>query len=106
LIITHTYTANLAAFLTVKQLDTKINSVEDLVGKTVATLPTYVDRLYTTHRIWAVDSDGAHSTVSMIIVSFFWSSCRFPCYLAVLAMLSCNFSSYLAVSPMELTTVV
>jgi hypothetical protein len=59
LIITHTYTANLAAFLTVKQLDTKINSVEDLVGKTVATLPTYVDRLYTTHRIWAVDSDGA-----------------------------------------------
>ena len=58
LIITHTYTANLAAFLTVKQLDTKINSVEDLIGKTVASLPTYVDRLNASHRITAVDRDG------------------------------------------------
>lgn len=64
LIITHTYTANLAAFLTVKQLDTKINTVEDLVGKSVVTLPTYVDRLYDNHRIVAVDKYGVGTLLS------------------------------------------
>jgi ABC-type amino acid transport substrate-binding protein len=59
LIITHTYTANLAAFLTVKQLDTSISSVRDLQGKSVASLPTYVERLYTNQRIHATATDGA-----------------------------------------------
>lgn len=59
LIIINTYTANLAAFLTVKQLDTSIHSVGDLAGKSVATAPTYVDRLYSNSRITATGRSGA-----------------------------------------------
>ena len=58
LIITHTYTANLAAFLTVQQLDTSIDSVSDLKGRAVATLPPYVDRLEKIYHVQATAQDG------------------------------------------------
>jgi ABC-type amino acid transport substrate-binding protein len=45
LIITNTYTANLAAFLTVDTLKSSIKDVADLQGKRVATVPSYVKRL-------------------------------------------------------------
>ena len=45
LILTHTYTANLAAFLTVTTLDHSIRSIGDLKGRAVATVPTYADRI-------------------------------------------------------------
>jgi hypothetical protein len=61
LIISNTYTANLAAFLTVDQLDTSIKNVADLWGKRVATFPTYQSRLNKNHPITTVTSDGALS---------------------------------------------
>jgi Ligand-gated ion channel len=60
LILTNTYTANLAAFLTVDQLDTKISKIDDLRGKAVVTIQPYLDRLYQNHRIAASASEGAH----------------------------------------------
>jgi hypothetical protein len=59
LIICNTYTANLAAFLTVDQLDTSIKTVDDLWGKRVATFPTYHARLNRNHHIATVTDDGA-----------------------------------------------
>ena len=59
LIITHTYTANLAAFLTVDRLHAKFNSVADLKGKAVATVAPYVGRLALNHGIAASTVDGA-----------------------------------------------
>eukprot|EP00892_Ulva_mutabilis_P009348 jgi/Ulvmu1/6786/UM030_0124.1 len=53
LIITHTYTANLAAFLTVQQLDTPIRSIKDLQGKAVSTVEVYASRLAENHHISA-----------------------------------------------------
>lgn len=64
LILTNTYTANLAAFLTVNQLDTTINSVEDLRGKVVSTVEPYIYRLYDNHRISATSIDGAATCLS------------------------------------------
>eukprot|EP00892_Ulva_mutabilis_P009353 jgi/Ulvmu1/6790/UM030_0128.1 len=58
LIITHTYTANLAAFLTVQRLDTSVRSIEDLRGKAVATIPTYTERLRDSFDIIATDEEG------------------------------------------------
>eukprot|EP00892_Ulva_mutabilis_P006137 jgi/Ulvmu1/3896/UM018_0117.1 len=58
LILTNTYTANLAAFLTVTQLDTPMSNVADLRGKTVATVEPYLERLYRNHHIIASTSDG------------------------------------------------
>ena len=46
MIITNTYTANLAAFLTVSKLDTAINTVDDLRGKRLLTIDTYSDRIW------------------------------------------------------------
>ena len=60
LIFTHTYTANLAAFLTVRVLDTSIRTIADLRGKAVATAPPYVNRLQENHHITASASDGVH----------------------------------------------
>ena len=59
LILTNTYTANLAAFLTVDQLDTTVNSVDDLRGKSVATIQPYVQRLADNFGISATARDGA-----------------------------------------------
>lgn len=53
------YTANLAAFLTVEQLDTNINSVTDLRARAVATVQPYVKRLYDNHRLTTTDRDSA-----------------------------------------------
>lgn len=55
------YTANLAAFLTVRNLDTPIRGVEDLVGsgRAVATITPYLKRLARNHHIIASDVDGA-----------------------------------------------
>lgn len=61
LIISSTYLANLAAFLTVDQLDTTITSVSDLWDKAVATFPTYADRLDTNHHVSASTTDRAQS---------------------------------------------
>ena len=58
LILTNTYTANLAAFLTVDQLDAKINDVSDLKGRSVATIQPYVKRLRDNYGIAATDRDG------------------------------------------------
>ena len=58
-ILTNTYTANLAAFLTVDQLDQHINSVADLKGKSVATIAPYVGRLRDNVGIHATARDGA-----------------------------------------------
>jgi hypothetical protein len=58
MILTNTYTAELAAFLTVAQLDTKISSVNDLRGKTVVTVTPYLRRLLDNHHIDATDRDG------------------------------------------------
>lgn len=60
LILTNTYTANLAAFLTVDQLDTTVSSVDDLRGKSVATIQPYVKRLADNFGIAATSRDGAH----------------------------------------------
>lgn len=62
LILTNTYTANLAAFLTVDQLDTQISDIVDLRGKAVVTIKPYVDRLYTNHRIVATDKEGTRTS--------------------------------------------
>lgn len=59
LIVSNTYLANLAAFLTVDQLDSKIKDVTDLWGKSVATFPTYFRRLEENHHITAITTDGA-----------------------------------------------
>ena len=59
LIVSNTYTANLAAFLTVDQLETEINTVADLWGRNVATFPTYYRRLEQNHRILGDTSDSA-----------------------------------------------
>eukprot|EP00892_Ulva_mutabilis_P009355 jgi/Ulvmu1/6792/UM030_0130.1 len=58
LILTNTYTANLAAFLTVDQLDTTISSIDDLRGKSVATIEPYVSRLYRNHHVVGNPGDG------------------------------------------------
>jgi hypothetical protein len=63
------FTANLAAFLTVDQLDTSITSVADLVGTHVATFPTYKSRLNRNHHIPTVTSDGALSVRGAVAVS-------------------------------------
>jgi len=60
LIITHTYTANLAAFLTADQLDTNIRSVKDLRGKAVITIPPYLKRLAKNFHINATAEKGMH----------------------------------------------
>lgn len=60
MILTNTYTANLAAFLTVEQLDSSINSVTDLRGKAVGTIQPYLRRLEENHGIAATDADSAH----------------------------------------------
>jgi len=59
LILTNTYTANLAAFLTVDQLDTTIQSISDLRGKAVATVEPYINRLSRNHNIAGSSADGA-----------------------------------------------
>ena len=53
------YTANLAAFLTVAQLDTNIQAVPDLRSRTVATVQPYVKRLYENHQLTTTDIDSA-----------------------------------------------
>jgi hypothetical protein len=53
--------ANLAAFLTVSQLDTDIKGPDDLVGRAVASVTPYLERLDENHRISATDADGAIS---------------------------------------------
>eukprot|EP00892_Ulva_mutabilis_P009350 jgi/Ulvmu1/6788/UM030_0126.1 len=58
LIITHTYTANLAAFLTVHVLGGSMGSIEDLKGKAVATVAPYVSRLDQNHAIEGSTVDG------------------------------------------------
>eukprot|EP00892_Ulva_mutabilis_P001091 jgi/Ulvmu1/10983/UM007_0162.1 len=63
LILANTYTANLAAFLTVSQMDLGISGIKDLRGKSVGTLPTYTARLYHNHRIIASAVDGWDHTV-------------------------------------------
>jgi len=45
LIIINTYTANLAAVLTVSQINSQIRSINDLKGKAVSTNGIYQDRL-------------------------------------------------------------
>jgi hypothetical protein len=45
LLVTSTYTANLAAFVTVQSIKSSITSVDDLRGKAVGTSPIYMDRL-------------------------------------------------------------
>jgi TRAP-type uncharacterized transport system substrate-binding protein len=60
LILTSTYTANLAAFLTKERLDTGITNIDDLRGKAVVTVPTYQDALLNQFSILA--STGSNST--------------------------------------------
>jgi Ligand-gated ion channel/Bacterial extracellular solute-binding proteins, family 3 len=73
LILTNTYTANLAAFLTVDQLDTKINSAADLKGKSVATIEPYVKRLAANYGITASSRDGAHDATLGPLCPLSWS---------------------------------
>ena len=49
IIIMNTYTANLAAFLTVQGLVTSIKGTNDLVGLAVASTPTYASSLSRSH---------------------------------------------------------
>jgi hypothetical protein len=70
LIISNTYTANLAAFLTVDQLDVKISKIDDLRGKSVVTLRPYVNRLYDNFRVIATDKEGVCLLRSAEIVQF------------------------------------
>jgi hypothetical protein len=58
LIVSNTYLANLAAFLTADQLESKIKDVRDLWGKSVATFPTYSVRLQDNQHISATTNDG------------------------------------------------
>jgi Ligand-gated ion channel len=60
LIISSTYLANLAAFLTVDQIDSTISTITDLWGQPVATLPPYAARLEQAYRINAQTQLGAH----------------------------------------------
>ncbi|KAL4433389.1 hypothetical protein ABPG77_010242 [Micractinium sp. CCAP 211/92] len=45
LLVTSTYTANLAAFVTVSTIRSRIESIGDLRGRAVGTSPIYIDRL-------------------------------------------------------------
>lgn len=47
LIVVSSYTANLAAFLTVSKINTSVETVSDLRGKAIATVPVYIPRLRT-----------------------------------------------------------
>ena len=75
LILTNTYTANLAAFLTVDQLDTQISDIIDLRGKAVVTIEPYIDRLYSNHRIVATDKEGAAACLLFFIFWWFQGMC-------------------------------
>lgn len=61
MIVSSTYTANLAAFLTVNQVTGSINSVEDLRGKAAHAADLYKQDMRTKYGIFtsAVDSQGA-----------------------------------------------
>lgn len=56
------YTANLAAFLTARIFKGGISSPDELSGKAVATLPTYVERIFQTHGIRTFAEEGAQSS--------------------------------------------
>ena len=68
LIISNTYLANLAAFLTVDKLTTQIDSVQDLWGKAVATFPPYARGLEEHYQLTADTADGAHSATLLASV--------------------------------------
>jgi hypothetical protein len=71
LIITNTYTANLAAFLTVDTLQTNIRTLSDLRGRNVGTLPSYVEQLRK-RNIQTVDSAGAASPHAVDVLMHLW----------------------------------
>jgi hypothetical protein len=54
LIVMNTYTANLAAFLTLVTLQSGIKTVADLRGKAVVTIPIYAERLFRGYGVSAV----------------------------------------------------
>jgi ABC-type amino acid transport substrate-binding protein len=53
----HADTANLAAFLTINQLNAGISSIYDLRGKAVTTVPAYVSRLRSRYGLVAATAD-------------------------------------------------
>lgn len=57
MILVNTYTANLAAFLTVNQINSQITSVEQLRGKAVASNPVYLEKLRSRYGILAIELD-------------------------------------------------
>lgn len=89
MILANTYTANLAAFLTVQQLDTTINAVTDLSGRAVATTDTYVDRLRLNHNIIGTTTDSALSPPCLCLVSPSYNSEPNPDACAGCAWLEC-----------------
>jgi hypothetical protein len=58
LIVSNTYTANFAAFLTADRLTTPIRTVGELRGKSVVSLEPYIQRLYDNHGLSATDREG------------------------------------------------
>ena len=57
LIVGSSYTANLAAFLTVQKVNNQITSVYDLPGLAVASVPVYIPRLRSQYGIIASDAN-------------------------------------------------
>lgn len=53
LILVNSYTANLAALLTVTRINTEVKSIADLQGRAVGTNPIYIDRLRLKYGIYA-----------------------------------------------------
>jgi Ligand-gated ion channel len=59
LVISSTYLANLAAFLTVDLIHSSVNSITDLWGQSIATFPAYQSRLEVNYHVVADISYGA-----------------------------------------------